>query len=109
MTTITTRHRDRRTSRGRPAGTLARAPHTGRRGRRRSRVAAVVVAGAVTLGATGAESTASAELEPATVAEPAISSPAPHGAARMLLAAPHPTTGAPLGHAGRPADRPDLP
>jgi hypothetical protein len=68
MITITTRHRGRRTSRGLPAGTLTRPPHTGRRGRRRSRVAAVVVAGAVTVGATGAESTASAEPEPATVA-----------------------------------------
>jgi hypothetical protein len=88
MTTITTRHRERRTSRGRPAGTLARAPHAGRRGRRRSRVAAVVVAGAVTVGATGAESTASAELEPATVAEPAISSRAPM-ARRGCLWLPH--------------------
>jgi hypothetical protein len=39
--------------------------------------AAVVVAGAVTVGAAGAESTASAEPDPATVAQPAISSPAP--------------------------------
>ena len=31
------------------------------------------------------------------------------GAARMLLVASHPATGASLGHPGRPADRPDLP
>jgi hypothetical protein len=90
MTTVTTRHRDRRNSQGRPAGPLARSTRTGRRGRRRVRVAAAVLAGTVVLGVqpAGAESTASAELEPATVAEPAILSPAPI-AGRGCLWLPH--------------------
>jgi hypothetical protein len=87
----TRRHRDGHTTRrhGRPAAPVARSPRPGRPGRRRARVtAAVVVAGAVTVGATGAESTASAEFVPATVAEPAISSPAPM-ARRGCLWLPH--------------------
>jgi hypothetical protein len=85
----TRRHHDGHTTHrhGRPAAPVARVPRHGRRERRRVRVAAAVLAGtvvlgvqpadAVTLGATGAESPASAGLEPATVAEPTISPPAP--------------------------------